>query len=60
MYTYILGMCPFYQVYLVYKDEVLVATPQLISQLPLFTSMLEFCPVDDPVVHLLEVKELDL
>ena len=45
--------------YLVYKDEVLVATPQLISQLPLFTSMLEFCQDDDPVIHLPEVKELE-
>lgn len=45
--------------YLVYKDKVLVATPQLISQLPLFISMLEFYQDDDLVIHLPEVKELE-
>lgn len=45
--------------YLVYKDEVLVATLQLLSGLPLFTSMLEFCDNSDPVVYLPEVKELE-
>ena len=51
--------CSFYQVNLVYKGEALVVTPQLISSLLLFASMLEFCKDNDPVLHLPEVKQLN-
>ena len=36
----------------------LVVTPQHISGLPLFISLLEFCDGDDLVIELPEVKEL--
>ena len=35
-----------------------MVTPKYISNLPLFTSMLEFCGNDDPVIELPEVREL--
>ena len=41
-----------------YKGEVLVTTPQHISGLPLFVSLLDFCDSDDSVIELPEIKEL--
>ena len=40
------------------QGEVLMVTPQHISNLSLFMSMLEFCDDNDQVIELPEVKEL--